>query len=39
MMEKEKENNNFTWLGIELPVGGANLDPRGFISTNMVDIY
>jgi hypothetical protein len=40
----EKENKkHLTWLGIELstsiPLGGANFDPRGFISTNTVDIH
>jgi hypothetical protein len=43
MMEKEKENKHLTSLGIELstsiPWGGANFDPRGLISTHVVDIH
>jgi hypothetical protein len=43
MIEKERENKHLTWLEIELltliPWGGANFDPKGFISTNMVDIH
>jgi hypothetical protein len=43
MIGKERENKHLTWLGIELstsiPRGGANFDPGGFISTNVVDIH
>jgi hypothetical protein len=42
MAENKKENKHLTWLGIKLTTsiawGGVNFDPRGFISTDMVDI-